>query len=207
MGGLSILGTTGIVVPYSCSAWIDSIRMGIDVAVALGHPHVAGCTGSTSERVVMGEYALADEALLDMGDFAGAVLKYLKRHPVPRLTIAAGFAKMSKLAAGHMDLHSGRSQVDTTFLAELARGAGAGPGLAASVNAAGTGLGALQMCQAEGVPLGDAVAFAARDAALLILRGAPVTVDTICIDRAGVIVGRAQPAGPEGQTFRHSPTR
>lgn len=207
VGGLSILGTTGIVVPYSCSAWIDSIRMGIDVAVALGHPHVAGCTGSTSERVVSHEYALPDEALLDMGDFVGAVLKYLRRHPVPRLTIAGGFAKMSKLAAGQMDLHSGRSQVDTTLLSELARGAGAGPDLAASVGAAGTGLGALQLCQAGGVPLGDAVAAAARDAALLILREAPVTVDTICVDRAGVIVGRARPKGAAGQAIHPWPAR
>jgi cobalt-precorrin-5B (C1)-methyltransferase len=196
LGGLSILGTTGIVVPYSCSAWIDSIRRGIDVAVAMGHPHVAGCTGSTSERVVSGVYPLPGEALLDMGDFAGAVLKYLKRHPVPRLTIAGGFAKMSKLAAGHLDLHSGRSQVDTAFLADLARGAGASPALAASISDSSAGLGALQLCQAAGVPLGDAVAVAARDAALAVLRGAPVTVDTICIDRAGAIVGRSQPAGP-----------
>ena len=196
VGGLSILGTTGIVVPYSCSAWIDSIRSGIDVAVAMGHTHVAGCTGSTSERVVRGEYPLPDEALLDMGDFAGAVLKYLRRHPVARLTIAGGFAKMSKLAAGHMDLHSGRSQVDTAFLAELALRVGASPALAASINGVNAGLRALQLCQGENVPLGDAVAVAARDAALVVLCGAPVTVDTICIDRAGVIVGRAQPAGP-----------
>lgn len=207
VGGLSILGTTGIVIPYSCSAWIDSIRMGIDVAVAMGHPHVAGCTGSTSERVVMDEYRLPAEALLDMGDFAGAVLKYLKRHPIPRLTIAGGFAKMSKLAAGHMDLHSGRSQVDAAFLTDLARGAGANPALAASISAARTGLSALQMCQAEGVPLGDAVAVAARDAALVVLRGAPITVDTICIDRAGVIVGRSQPAGPTDPTRHHSAAR
>ena len=196
LGGLSILGTTGIVVPYSCAAWIDSIRRGIDVAVAMGHPHVAGCTGSTSESVVKGELQLPDEALLDMGDFVGAVLKYLRRHPVPRLTIAGGFAKMSKLAAGQMDLHSGRSQVDMAFLTELARGVGASPALAASIRAANTGLGALQLCQAEGVPLGDAVAVAARDAALVVLRGAQVTVDTICIDRAGGVVGRAQPTGP-----------
>lgn len=196
LGGLSILGTTGIVVPYSCSAWIDSIRRGIDVALAMGHPHVAGCTGSTSERIVMGEYPLPNEAMLDMGDFAGAVLKYLRRHPVPRLTLAGGFAKMSKLAAGQMDLHSGRSQVDMAFLADLARDAGASPALAESVSAAPTGLFALQRCQAHGVFLGDAVALAARDAALAVLRGAPVAVDTLCIDRAGVIVGRAQPAGP-----------
>jgi len=196
VGGLSILGTTGIVVPYSCSAWIDSIRRGIDVAVAMGHPHVAGCTGSTSERAVVSEHGLPDEALLDMGDFAGAVLKYLRGHPIPRLTIAGGFAKMSKLAAGHLDLHSGRSQVDTQFLAGLAHGVGASPALTASIGTAGTGLGALQACQEQGVPLGDAVALAARDAALVVLRGAPVTVDTLCIDRAGVIVGWAQPAGP-----------
>jgi len=196
LGGLSILGTTGIVVPYSCSAWIDSIRRGIDVAVAMGHPHVAGCTGSTSERVVTGEYALPGEALLDMGDFVGAVLKYLRGHPVPRLTIAGGFAKMSKLAAGQMDLHSGRSQVDTAFLASLARGIGASPALVVSITEASVGLRALQLCQAENVPLGDAVAVAARDAALVTLGGAPVRVDTICIDRAGDIVGRSRPAGP-----------
>ncbi|MEO5873987.1 MAG: cobalt-precorrin-5B (C(1))-methyltransferase, partial [Streptosporangiaceae bacterium] len=77
LGGLSVLGTTGVVVPYSCSAWIDSIRRGIDVARAAGHQHVAGCTGSTSELVAGRLYGLPDDALLDMGDFAGAVLKYL----------------------------------------------------------------------------------------------------------------------------------
>lgn len=121
LGGISILGTTGIVVPYSCSAWIDSIRRGVDVALAAGHRHVAGCTGSTSEKTVVAEYGLPEIALLDMGDFAGAVLKYVRRHPVERLTICGGFAKLSKLAAGHLDLHSGRSQVDKPFLARLAR--------------------------------------------------------------------------------------
>src|SRR6185437_15699355 len=79
LGGLSILGTTGIVVPYSCSAWIDSIRRGIDVARAAGRQDVAGSTGSTSEQVVAALYDLPEDALLDMGDFAGAVLKYLRR--------------------------------------------------------------------------------------------------------------------------------
>src|SRR5207244_11085300 len=72
LGGLSILGTTGLVVPYLCSAWIDSIRRGIDVARAVGHRHVAGCTGSTSEQAVVELYHLPEDALLDMGDFAGA---------------------------------------------------------------------------------------------------------------------------------------
>lgn len=196
LGGLSILGTTGIVVPYSCSAWIDSIRRGVDVARAGGRTHVAGCTGSTSEKTVMTEYGLPEDALLDMGDFAGAVLKYVRRHPVDRLTICGGFAKLSKLAAGHLDLHSARSQVNKPFLAELAREGGASEVLAAEVEEANTGLAALQLCTAAGVPLGNLVASRARDEALSVLRGAPVTVDVICIDRAGHVVGRSEPAGP-----------
>ncbi|MDN3297724.1 cobalt-precorrin-5B (C(1))-methyltransferase [Streptomyces ficellus] len=191
LGGLSILGTTGIVVPYSCSAWIDSIRRGVDVARAAGRTHVAGCTGSTSEKTVTSLYGLPEDALLDMGDFAGAVLKYVRRHPVERLTICGGFAKLSKLAAGHLDLHSARSQVDKGFLAELARRGGADDALATQVAAANTGLAALQLCAARGVPLGDLVAETARDQALTVLRGAPVAVDVVCVDRAGTVVGRS----------------
>jgi cobalt-precorrin-5B (C1)-methyltransferase len=186
VGGLSILGTTGVVVPYSCSAWIDSIRRGIDVARAAGHRHVAGCTGSTSEQVAAGLYGLPDDALLDMGDFAGAVLKYLRRHPVARLTVAGGFGKLSKLAAGHLDLHSGRSQVDLDLLASLAAAAGASAEVVARVRAANTALDALRQCP----ELGDLVAARAREVALEVLRGAPVEVDVVVIDRSGAIVGR-----------------
>jgi cobalt-precorrin-5B (C1)-methyltransferase len=187
LGGLSILGTTGIVVPYSCSAWIDSIRRGVDVARAAGHRHVAACTGSTSEKAVAELYGLPEDALLDMGDFAGAVLKYLRRHPVPRLTIAGGFAKLSKLADGHLDLHSGRSQVD---LASLARRT-ANRELAERIIAANTALEALQLAEQAGDPLADAVADAARRTAQGILDDAPVDVDVLVIDRKGRLVGRA----------------
>jgi cobalt-precorrin-5B (C1)-methyltransferase len=67
VGGLSILGTTGIVVPYSCSSWIQSIRSGIDVARAACLTHVAGSTGATSEAAVQKIYALPEIALIDMG--------------------------------------------------------------------------------------------------------------------------------------------
>ncbi|MFF8275387.1 cobalt-precorrin-5B (C(1))-methyltransferase [Streptomyces lateritius] len=196
LGGLSVLGTTGIVVPYSCSAWIDSIRRGVDVARAAGLTHVAGCTGSTSEKTVTTLYDLPEIALLDMGDFAGAVLKYVRQHPVGRLTICGGFAKLSKLAAGHLDLHSARSQVDKPFLADLARSGGATEALAEEIATANTGLAALRLCEAAGVPLGDLVAARARDEALAVLRGAPVAVDVVCIDRAGAVVGRSAVAGP-----------
>jgi cobalt-precorrin-5B (C1)-methyltransferase len=107
-----VLGTTGVVHPFSCAAWIHSIHRGIDVARAEKLPHVLGATGSSSEKTAQEFYGLPDIACLDMGDFAGGLLKYLRVHPVPRLTIAGGFAKLTKLAQGALDLHSGRSQVE-----------------------------------------------------------------------------------------------
>ena len=182
-GGLSILGTTGVVVPYSCSAWIASIRQGIDVAVAAGHEHVVAATGDTSERAARERYPLPDSAVLDMGDFAGATLKYLARHPIPRLTLAGGFAKLSKLAAGYLDLHSGRSQVDLDRLAAVA-------GLPALAHA-NTAMHALELARQAGVPLADRVAADARDVALGVLGGAPVAVEVLVVNRAGEIVGEA----------------
>lgn len=190
LGGLSVLGTTGVVVPYSCSAWIDSIRRGVDVARAMGHEHVAGAVGSTSERVVAELYGLEESALLDMGDFAGAVLKYVRRHPVPRLSIAGGFAKMSKLAAGYLDLHSQRSQVDLGLLAQLALEAGH-PGLAEPIKQANTALHALELAHEDGLDLGVLVAERARRVAADVLGNAPVEVDVVVIDREGTVVGRA----------------
>ena len=65
--------------PYSCSAWIPSIHSGIDVARAAGLTHIAGATGATSEGAVQKLYGLPETALIDMGDFVGGMLKYLRR--------------------------------------------------------------------------------------------------------------------------------
>jgi cobalt-precorrin-5B (C1)-methyltransferase len=190
LGGLSILGTTGVVVPYSCAAWIHSIRQGIDVARAGGLDHVAGCTGTTSERAVQALYDLPDLALLDMGDFAGGLLKYLRRHPLPRLTIAGGFGKISKLAAGHLDLHSGRSQVDFDWLAaRLAELEGAA-GLVEKTRAANTAMEVLGLARAAGLPLADAVARRARETAVGLLDG-ETEVEVLVFDREGRLVGRS----------------
>lgn len=189
LGGLSILGTTGVVVPYSCSAWIHSIHRGVDVARAAGYAHVGAAVGHASETAIRKLYGLPDTALIDMGDFVGGLLKYLRAHPVPKLTIAGGFAKMSKLAGGRMDLHSGRSQVDPGFLAGLAADRGADERLAAEIAAAPTGLAALRL--GRGIGLGDAVAESARARAIEALHGAEVAIEVLAIDRDGAIVGRA----------------
>jgi cobalt-precorrin-5B (C1)-methyltransferase len=73
VGGLSVLGTTGIVRPFSCSAYIASIHQGIDVAKANGFEHIAASTGNASEMAIRDIYQLPQMALIEMGDFVGAV--------------------------------------------------------------------------------------------------------------------------------------
>lgn len=190
LGGLSILGTTGIVIPYSCSAWIHSIHRGIDVARAMGLNHVVGSTGDSSEKVAMARLGLPLEAYLDMGDFVGGLLKYLKAHPVDRLTIAGGFAKLSKLAQGAMDLHSGRSQVDLDGLAGMLEALGADAALVERSRNANTGNEVLGLAEAAGLRLADEVARAARGHAQRMV-GDKVQVDVLVVDRQGRIVGES----------------
>ena len=182
IGGLSILGTTGIVNPFSCAAWIASIHRGIDVARAIGLQHVAGCTGSTSEDAVRAHFNLPLEAMLDMGDFAGGLLKYVRSHPVPRVTIGGGFGKMVKLAQGAMDLHSGRSQVDFAWLAERAPEAARADILAANT--------AQQVLEMVGATLATRTAQEALHHIKLVLKNSSVA-DVIIVDRAGKIIAYA----------------
>lgn len=187
LGGLSILGTTGIVIPYSCAAWIHSIQRGIDVARALGLTHVVGSTGDASEKAAMAHLDLPIEAYLDMGDFAGGLLKYVKAHPVAEVTIAGGFAKLCKLAQGAMDLHSGRSQVDMTLLSQQLETLGAEASLVDAAKTANTAKEVLELANEAGLPLAKAVANAARDKAQAVV-GPASTVSILVVDRAGAIV-------------------
>jgi cobalt-precorrin-5B (C1)-methyltransferase len=191
IGGLSILGTTGIVVPYSCSAWIHAIHSGIDVARAAGLTHIAGATGASSEAAVQKLYGLPEIALIDMGDFVGGMLKYLRRHPLPRLTIAGGVAKMTKLAQGLTDLHSKRGEVDFTSLAGFAAAAGGSADLGARITSANTAAQAFTLAQAEGIALGDAVARAAQQTAAQVVDGRDIAVEIVLFDREQNLVGRA----------------
>jgi cobalt-precorrin-5B (C1)-methyltransferase len=191
VGGLSILGTTGIVVPYSCSAWIHSIHRGIDVARAAGLSHIAGSTGAASEAAVQKLYGLPDIALIDMGDFVGGMLKYVRSHPVSRVTIAGGVGKMSKLAQGLTDLHSKRGVVDHAVLARFAETAGGSAALGARILNANNAAEVFALAQSEGIALGDEVARAAKATAEQVVAGRDVAIEIAVFDRDGILVGRA----------------
>ncbi|RMQ50589.1 putative cobalt-precorrin-6A synthase [Pseudomonas cichorii] len=190
LGGLSILGTSGIVRPFSCAAYIASIHQGIDVAKTNGYLHIAACTGNASEDTMRRVYNLPEIALIEMGDFVGAVLKHLRKVPVAKLSICGGFGKISKLAAGHMDLHSRHSSINLPQLAQWAAAAGADLELQDAIRGANTSQQALAMSAAAGVPLGDSVCQHALDFARSVVP-AQVEVEVFAIDRQGAIVGQA----------------
>jgi cobalt-precorrin-5B (C1)-methyltransferase len=204
VGGLSILGTTGIIVPYSCAAWIDSIHRGIDVARAMGIQHIAGATGNTSEAAIRKLHDMPDVALIEMGDFVGGMLKYLRAHRVPRVSVAGGVAKMTKLAQGRLDLHSKRGEADLAALATVARAQGANDAIAERIVGANTVAEAFGI--AEHLALGDAVAAAAWSVAARVLQPASTELEIVVFDRAGTLVGRAPFApvhgGPPGRKRR-----
>ena len=187
-GGLSVLGTTGIVIPFSCSSWIHSIHRGIDVARAAHLSHIAAATGSTSEDALRKKFDLSEQALIDMGDFAGGLLKYLRKNPIPRLTIGGGFAKLGKLAQGHLDLHSSRSRLDMPNLSLMAKDAGASDKLAKAICAANSGLQAYELCRDAHIELADQVALRAREVAMAALAGG-TDVRVLAYDRQGTLVG------------------
>ena len=189
-GGLSILGTTGIVRPFSCSAYIASIQQAIDVARANGLAHIVACTGAASEQTLRAYYELPDMALIEMGDFVGVVLKYVRRAPVPRLTLVGGFGKISKLAAGHLDLHSHSSSVDLALLAVEAAALGANAALQDAMRTANTSQRALALAHVAGLPLGDRICAMARAQARAILPP-EVAVEVWATDREGQPVGHA----------------
>ena len=125
IGGISILGTRGIVIPFSSSAYMASIIHAIKVARANGCDHVVISTGGRSEKYGMLQYPLLpEEAFIEMGDFVGFTLKQCKKQGIRTVSLVGMMGKFSKLAQGEMNVHSKSSSVDFHFLTEIAKKAG-----------------------------------------------------------------------------------
>jgi cobalt-precorrin-5B (C1)-methyltransferase len=139
VGGISILGTTGIVRALSTAAWRASVLQAVDVAAANGVRHVVLSTGGRSERFARNLYPdLPELAFVEMGIFTGASLERAAERGVPRVSLCAMIGKLSKTAAGKMQTHVAGNQVDCSFLAGVARDLGASPELADAIAAANT---------------------------------------------------------------------
>jgi cobalt-precorrin-5B (C1)-methyltransferase len=109
LGGLSILGTTGIVRPFSCSAMRESLRCTLDVAAAAGIRAPVFVPGHIGERAVRVHFHVADEQVVEVGNEWGFALDEALRRPFAELLIVGHPGKLAKLTVGDWDTHSSRS--------------------------------------------------------------------------------------------------
>lgn len=152
IGGISILGTTGVVKPYSTAAYRISVVQAIDVAARQGLTDLVLTTGGKSEQYAMKLYPqLPEAAFIQVGDFIGDGLKHCARRQVPRAFIVGMIGKLSKMANSKMMTHAAGSQVNMDLLAELAAEAGAGAELIGAIRQANTARHVLEMCAAAGM--------------------------------------------------------
>ncbi len=121
IGGISILGTTGIVFPYSTASFAASIRQSLDVAISLGTEVVVLTTGGRSEDYIKNLYkSLPDYAFIQMGDFSGYTIKQCANRNIKKIIIAGFIGKLSKMAMGIKQTHVRGSHVSMDYMANLA---------------------------------------------------------------------------------------
>jgi cobalt-precorrin-5B (C1)-methyltransferase len=152
VGGISILGTTGIVVPYSTAAWLASVVQGIDVAAAQGHKHLVLTVGERGERQARRLFPLPEEAFVQIGPFFGDALRHCARAGIQGVTLAAMIGKLAKFAAGHESVHSSAGGQDFLLLAGIARSLGADEDLINRIQGANTGQEVAAMVSAASLP-------------------------------------------------------
>lgn len=152
LGGISILGTTGIVKPYSTAAWKASVLQEIDVAVTCGLRELVLTTGGKSEQYAMALYPqLSEQAFIQVGDFIGVGVRQCARRGVARAIVVGMMGKLSKMANGRMQTHAAGSEVDMEFLASLATDLGASEDLVASIRQGNTARHVLELCRDAGL--------------------------------------------------------
>lgn len=140
LGGISILGTTGIVIPYSTASFAASIRQSIDVSRAMGSDSVILTTGGRSEdfaRTIYGT-SIADHAYIQIGDFIGFGIKQCAINKIRRAYVVGFIGKLTKMAMGIKQTHVKGSHVDMNFLADLASKCGANNELVNQIKLANT---------------------------------------------------------------------
>ena len=192
LGGLSILGTTGIVEPYSNSAFKVSILKAIRMARTNGCDHLVLTPGGRSEIFAQRTFSLPEESFIEVGDFVKQAMAYCRRNH-PRLVTFGGFpAKFSKVAAGQLETHSRDGEVDFHFLADVGMKAGLPPALLDKIRGATLAREVFGWIKQEvaGVEFFRLLSWAAQGSLAKAAQGS-FACEAILFDFDGAILGRA----------------
>ncbi len=196
LGGISILGTTGKVFPYSTASWRASVIQAVEVAAHNHAARVVLTTGGRSERFAMALFPdLPRVAFVQMSVFTGAALKTCVQQGVRDVVIVGMIGKIIKTAQGHMTTHVAGNQVDFNFLARMCREAGAPEALVQAVAGANTGRHFLELCQQWNImqPVRRVVERAADMCrAFVEEQGGTMHLEVILVDFEGEVLARAR---------------
>jgi cobalt-precorrin-5B (C1)-methyltransferase len=199
--GISILGTTGVVRPYSTASWRASVEQAIDVAAANGHTEVAITTGGRSERFAQRVLDLPDIALIEMGEFTGHALRRAVRNGMRSVHVCGMIGKLSKIAQGHLMTHVAGNQVDTGYLASLAGRIGASGDIQRRMAVANTAREVQEIAQIAGPPgYFDLIASEAAAACSRYVNAA-LAIDCLLFDFDGTLLGRSSADRGQGETL------
>ena len=195
LGGISILGTTGLVKPYSTAAYKASVVQAIDVARERGVDTLVLTTGGKSEAYAMRLFPeLPEEAFVQVGDFVGVGVRHAARRSARRAVVVGMIGKLSKMADGKTMTHAAGSEVNMELLAEIAASLGAAAEVVTEIRAANTARHVLELAQRAGID-GLATALAARVVEKLTAHaGGSLEVHAVLVDFDGRTLGRH----PEG---------
>jgi cobalt-precorrin-5B (C1)-methyltransferase len=198
VGGISILGTTGIVRPFSTAAWRASVGQAIDVMDAQGEGTLVLTTGGRSERAARRlAPELPEVCFVEVGDFTGYALKRAVALDFERCLFVGMAGKLSKLGAGVLMTHWTRSKVDPQFLAALTAEAGGGDDVVAAVSEANSARHAYELWEAAGVDGAPELLCAKVAANLAAYVKDRIAVDAIMVDFEGARVVGASPGARE----------
>jgi cobalt-precorrin-5B (C1)-methyltransferase len=195
LGGISILGTSGIVKPYSTAAWRASVVQAVEMAAANHLDRIVLTTGSRTEQFAMKIFPeLPAVAFAELSVFTGAGLAAAVRCGVRAVVFVSMIGKLAKTAQGHFTTHVAGNEVDLDFLAEVAAEAGAPAAVVAQIRAANTARHFMEICQANGItqPLQRLTELALQQCVQF--TGGVVDFEVILVDFDGRVVARAAQA-------------
>lgn len=191
IGGISILGTTGIVRPFSTASWRASVEQAVSVMAAQGLDTLVLCTGGRTEKGAMKLLpTLPDVCFVEVGDFTGAALRKAVEHGLKQVVFVGMAGKLTKLASGVLMTHYTRSQVSTELLGGLTRDMGGSAELAAEVGRANTARHAYELWESAGL-LGPCGRELCRRVAGVLERfaaeqgGSPIAAQVVLVDFTG----------------------
>lgn len=194
VGGISILGTSGKVHPYSTAAWRASVVKAVEMATYHSVERVVLATGARSEQYAMHLFPdLPVVAFVEISVFTGAALRTCVAQGARSVALVAMISRIVKTAQGRMVTHVAGNPVDIPFLAQVCREAGAAPDLVAAVAAANTARHFLELCQRHGdmAPVERLLDLALAQSERFVRRlGGSMPIEVILVDFAGGVLGR-----------------